>query len=213
VRQANQGVAAARNAGLRLASTPFVLCLDADDHLAEGALALLRGALDAHPSAGFAYGHQRWFGAWSGVMRMPPYDPLVLLDRHVIGLTALMRAEVVRDTGGFDEAVPAFEDWELWLHALAKGWTGVRVDAVTLEYRRHGGAKQFADRRRYRATRRHLHAKHAALYASRRELAASSSLGAAGRALHRGYWGPRPLPAAVESKVYDLVFRRRAGAA
>jgi GT2 family glycosyltransferase len=146
-------------------------------------------------------------------MRMPPYDALALLDRHLIGLTALMRRAVVHDTGGFDEEIPAFEDWELWLHALAKGWRGVRVDAVTLEYRRHPAAKQHRDRRRYRATRRHLHAKHATLYGRRRELAASTALGRAGRLAHRAYWGPRPLPARVESRLYDLVFRRRARAA
>ena len=209
VRQANAGVVAARNAGLARAGTPYVLFLDADDRLAPGALAAMRAALDRHPEAAFAYGHHRFFGAWNADMRFPPYDPLRLLDRHLIGLTALARRELFDGTGGFDPAFEAFEDWELWLNALAHGHRGVRVDAVTLEYRRHGESKVGGDRREYRRMRRHLREKHAALYASRRSLARESSLGPAGRLVYRWYWGPRPLPARVERALYDAVFRRR----
>jgi glycosyltransferase involved in cell wall biosynthesis len=209
VRQANAGVVAARNAGLERARTPFVLFLDADDRLAPGALVAMRRALEQHPEAGFAYGHQRFFGSWNAVMRFPEYDPLRLLDRHLIGLTALARREVLDDTGGFDPAFEAFEDWELWLNALAHGHRGVRVDAVTLEYRRHAGSKVGGDRHAYRRTRRRLHEKHAGLYASRRSLARESSLGPASRLVYRWYWGPRPVPARVERALYDAVFRRR----
>jgi glycosyltransferase involved in cell wall biosynthesis len=209
VRQANAGVVAARNAGLKRARTPFVLFLDADDRLAPGALVAMRRALDENPSAAFAYGHHRFFGAWDAVMRFPPYDPLRLLDRHLIGLTALTRREVLEDTGGFDPSFEAFEDWELWVHGLARGHRGVRVDEITLEYRRHGDSKVGADRYLYRRMRRRLREKHAALYASRRELARESSLSPAGRLLYRWYWGPRPLPARAERALYDVAFARR----
>jgi GT2 family glycosyltransferase len=209
VRQANAGASAARNAGLARAATPYVLCLDADDRLAPGALPRLRAALDEHPSAGFAYGHQRLFGALDGEMRFPPYDPLRLLDRHLIGPTALMRRAMLEDVGGYDAAFALYEDWELWLNALAHGWRGVRVDALVHEYRRHAGSKLGTDRRRYRAFRRQAHVKHAALYARRRELARESDLGPAGRLVYRWFWGPRPLPAAVEEAAHRVIFRRR----
>jgi glycosyltransferase involved in cell wall biosynthesis len=209
VRQANAGVVAARNAGLARSRTPYVLFLDADDRLAPGALRAMREALEADPGAAFAYGHQRFFGAWNAVMRFPPYDPLRLLDRHLIGLTALARRELLDDTGGFDAAFEAFEDWELWLNALAHGHRGVRVDTVTLEYRRHGESKVGGDRHAYRRTRRRLREKHAALYRTRRELARESTLGPTARLVYRWYWGPRPVPARVERALYDAVFSRR----
>ena len=206
VRQANAGVAAARNAGLSRADTPLVLVLDADDRLAPRALRAMREGLDAAPAAGFAYGHHRFIGGWSGELRFPPYDPLRLLDRHLIGATALTRREVIEQTGGFDPGFTAFEDWEFWVNALAHGWRGVRVDAVTLEYRRHGETKLWADRRRYRAARRRLRAKHAALYARRAELAAESDLGTAGRLTYRWFWGVRPVPAALEAAVHRTMW-------
>jgi glycosyltransferase involved in cell wall biosynthesis len=208
IRQDNARVAAARNAGLARARTPFVLFLDADDRLAPGALDLMRRALAEHPQASFAYGHHQYFGAWRALVRFPPYDPLRLLDRHLIGLTTLARRELFDDTGGFDASFAAFEDWELWVNALAHGHRGVRVDAVTLEYRRHADSKVGADRHVYRRMRRRLREKHARLYADRAALAAESSLGAAGRLAYRAYWGPRPLPAALERGLYELVLGR-----
>src|SRR3954451_6868434 len=209
VRQENAGVVAARNAGLARSRTRYVLFLDADDRLAPGALAVMRRALESDAEAGFSYGHHRYFGAWNTIVRFPPYDPLRLLDRHLIGLTALARREVLDETGGFDPAFEAFEDWELWVNALAHGHRGVRVDAVTLEYRRHGKSKVGGDRRAYRRMRRRLHEKHASLYASRRELARESTLGPVGRLVYRWYWGPRPLPARAERALYDAVLSRR----
>jgi glycosyltransferase involved in cell wall biosynthesis len=209
VRQANAGLAAARNAGFARSSTPFVLFLDADDRLAPGALAAMREGLERHPEASFAYGYQRFFGDWNAVLRFPPYDPLRLLDRHLIGPTTLARREVFEDTGGFDPEFGTLEDWEMWLHALAHGHRGVRVDAVTHEYRRHGQTMVDDARRSYRRSRRLLREKHAELYASRRRLARESSLGPFARLVYRWFWGPRPLPARVERALYDVLFRRR----
>jgi glycosyltransferase involved in cell wall biosynthesis len=201
------GAAAPRNAGIARAGTPLVLTLDADDRLAPGALETLHRALDAVPDASFAYGHQRFFGEMGGEMRFPPYDPYRLLYRHLIGPTALMRRELLADTGGYDPAFALYEDWELWVNALAHGHRGVRVDAVTHEYRRHGGSKLGRDRRRYREFRRALRAKHGELFARRDELAEQSDLSAVGRMAYRLYWGPRPLPAAVEDAAYRVLFR------
>ena len=211
LRLENAGVANARNAGLARADTPLVLVLDADDRLAPGALAVLHSALDEHPRAGFAYGDQRFFGSWTGSIRFPPYDPLRLLDRHLIGPTALMRAELIRDTGGYDPAFALYEDWELWLDALAHGWHGVHVDAFTHEYRQHGTSKLSTDRRRYRSFRRQAMAKHRSLYASRSELARSSDLTALQRAVYRWFWGPRPLPAAVEARAARVLLSGSSG--
>jgi glycosyltransferase involved in cell wall biosynthesis len=209
VRQANAGPSIARNTGMARAETPLVLCLDADDRLAPGALRRLLDGLGERPEAGFAYGAQRFFGRWDAVWDVPDYDPLRLLDRHLIGPTALMRRELVRDTGGYDPAFAEYEDWEIWVNALAHGWRGVRVPGVVLEHRIHGPSKLGADRRRYRAMRAQLRRKHAGLYRRRGELARESSLGLPGRLAYRLFWGPRPLPAQVDRLLQELAFRGR----
>ena len=209
VRQENQGVAAARNNGWRRAGTPYVLFLDADDRLAPGALELLRAPLEADPKLGFAYGRMRFFGDWEGELRFPPYDPYALLYRHTIGLSALVRRQVLEDIGGFDPEFRQLEDWELWVNALSHGWRGLQVDAVTVEYRRHASSKHAEDRRGYREAYRRMKTKHARLYRERDRFAAESALGSPGRLLHRAYWGPRPVPASVEQGLYRLLWRRK----
>ena len=213
IRQANAGPSVARNTGLRAAQTPYLIVLDADDHLVPTALALLREPLDRDPRAGFTYGVTRFFGDWEGDLRFPPYDPYKLLYRHIIGSTALMRRELFEQVGGFDPAFTAYEDWAFWLDALAKGWRGQNVDAVTFMYRRHGSTRHIGARAQYRKWYRVLRRKHRELYASagRRRLAAESDLSPIGRAVYRWWWGARPLPARMEVALQALLWRPGAG--
>jgi GT2 family glycosyltransferase len=204
IRRQNQGVARARNIGLARVATPYVLVLDADDRLAPGALTTLRAPLDADPKLGFAYGRMKFFGDWDGELRFPPYDPYALLYRHTIGLSALARREVFEATGGFDPAFEQFEDWELWVNALAHGWQGRQVDAVTVEYRRHAQAKQRSDRRVYRRMYRQLRAKHADLYSN----PPPSRLSLPKRLWYRLFWGLRPVPARLETALHRLIWRK-----
>lgn len=209
LRQANAGVAAARNMGLSNVGTPYALILDADDRLAADALVRLRGPLAEDPALGFAYGVMRFFGAWDGVVKLPPYDPYRLLYRHNIGSTALVRRELIDDLGGFDPAFAGYEDWEFWLSALERGWRGRRVEQVTLYYRRHGAGRHTGARPHYHASFRQIRRKHAALYGrvGRRRLARESNLSVAGRLLYRYWWGARPLPARVELALQSALWR------
>jgi GT2 family glycosyltransferase len=210
VHQANAGVAAARNAGAAVADTPLLLMLDADDRLRPGALAALRRPLEADPSLGFAYGDAEFFGAWSGRLAFPDFDGYRLLYRSIVTATSLMRREAFEAVGGFDVTLPGYEDWDLYLGALERGWGGRRVPEVVLDYRRHSTSRLAADRADYRPRYRAIRAKHAALYARSGELASESSLGPAGRLAYRTWWAWRPLPGAVEQPLYRVLFRATA---
>jgi glycosyltransferase involved in cell wall biosynthesis len=208
--QANAGLAAARNRGLSEAETPYLMALDADDRLPLSALRVLRQLLDEDPKLGFSYGLIEFFGDWEGLMRMPPYDPYKLIYRHIIGPTALLRRELFEDVGGYHQ-FGGYEDWEFWVHALARGWRGRRVETVTWHYRRHGETMYAGARERYRHWYRLLRGRHGQLYTrdGRSRLAAESSLGPAGRLLYRWWWGARPLPARVEIALQSLLWRAK----
>jgi glycosyltransferase involved in cell wall biosynthesis len=211
LRQPNAGLAEARNRALRQVRTRYVLMLDADDRLVADALERLRAPLDAEPALGFSYGIMCFFGDWEGAIRMPPYDPYRLLYRHNIGATALVRRELFEDLGGYDATFRGYEDWELWLHALERGWRGWRVETVTLLYRRHGATMLRGARAHYRASFRQLRRKHAVLYSRtwRRRLRSESDLGRAGGLLYSWWWGWRPLPARLELALQSALWRPR----
>jgi glycosyltransferase involved in cell wall biosynthesis len=208
LRQANAGLSAARNAGYRSTDTPLVISLDADDRLAPDALRRLKRPLMEDPSLGFSYGVTRFFGDWDGTMDFPPLDAYRLLHRHIIGPVGLTRRALWEDVGGYDPAFrTGYEDWDFWLGALERGWRGAKVDEVTFLYRRHGETMVFGARREYRRLYGMLRDKHAALFARSSELARASDAGVLERALYRYFWGPRPVPPAMEQAIYRLVFR------
>jgi glycosyltransferase involved in cell wall biosynthesis len=206
VRIPNSGLSAARNAGVHRSGTPFVLPLDADDKLAPGALSALRAPLEAEPGLGFTYGLSELFGAGSGTLRMPPYDPWRLLYRSIVSHTSLIRREAFDAGGGYDAAVDGYEDWDFYLRLLERGWEGRQVPEVTLLWRRHGPSMLSQVRGDYRRRYRELRRRHADLYARSAQLRSRTPLGPAGRLVYRTFWAWRPVPARVEAAVYRLVF-------
>jgi glycosyltransferase involved in cell wall biosynthesis len=138
LRQANAGVAVARNAGLAAARGEALLFLDADDWLAPDALRRLATAFRAAPDAALAY------GPWAAVaeaarpgdlpltLKTGPFPTGDVLDRLLVrnllvnGGHALIRREALDAAGGFRPGIRYGEDWECWVR-LALGGRFARV--------------------------------------------------------------------------------------
>lgn len=70
------------------------------------------------------------------------FDPERLARENYIPATVLIRRSLVADLGGWRDGVQhGWEDWDLWLRALATGARFVCVPVVTWVYRFHGGNK------------------------------------------------------------------------
>jgi glycosyltransferase involved in cell wall biosynthesis len=212
IRQQNAGVSAARNAGFESSDSELLLMVDADDRLTLDALDVLRPPLEANPDVGYCYGLMKLIGAWSGVLRFPDFDPYILLHRSIAGAQlGLVRRRCWEEAGGFDPAIDGYEDWDFCLSALEKGWRGLQINRVTHEYRKHERSGEEEHRRRYRHVYRQIRAKHADLFARRKEFAAESELGPLHRLVYRTFWAWRPIPARLEKAIYrNVLFRRRA---
>jgi glycosyltransferase involved in cell wall biosynthesis len=134
VRQANGGVAAARNAGIREAKGDLVAPVDADDVWAPTKIERQVEALRRRPAAVLVY---TWFASIDARGRITGYggrhqhggDALRAMCRTNLvgnGSGALMRKAAVIAAGGYDETLRArggqgCEDYKLYLRLAALG--------------------------------------------------------------------------------------------
>ncbi len=151
VRQENQGPGAAREAGLKLTTAPYVCFLDCDDRIAPGGLTRLRAALEQHPDWGMVSGRAMIIdehGAPTGALMSPQPETTdlygELLERTYICPpgSVLFRRSFLEDVGGWRTDLNRWgvEDYDVYLRLARKGPIGCVQDIVN-EYRRHSGSQ------------------------------------------------------------------------
>ncbi len=180
VRQANGGIASARNRGLAEADpdSKYLSFLDHDDVWEPDALATLKAALDANPAASAAHGiaryigsdgklfspgelekkgHVRYIARKNRLIQLLAKEPtgfptIILWNPMCTAGLALIRRSVLQSVGGFDpKAVPA-DDWDMWIRLARRGIL-VFVEKVVLGWRKHDWNTSNDDRRMAGAVR------------------------------------------------------------
>lgn len=148
IRQQNQGVAAARNAGIRAACGEWVAFLDADDALLPQAIESNLACAKAHPAAGVIYGDAAVVDPDGSQQCLflegkPPAEGWVfdrLLNSGFINCSAVMvRRQALLEVGLFRAGMRHAEDYELWLR-LARHCEFARVpEPIAVYYRQPSG--------------------------------------------------------------------------
>lgn len=166
VHQANAGLSASRNTGMRVASFDHALFLDADDLLPPGTVAVMirawRQQTDRGTAPALVAGARRFFDDGS-----PPAAPepesldggavtaTDLLLRSQFPCTVLADRRILQGLGGFDQTLAASEDRDMWIRVAARHavW---RLDRVVLWNRCHGVQMSRHAERQTRSVRRVL---------------------------------------------------------
>ena len=149
IRQANRGVSAARNLGVRHACGTYVAFLDSDDLWLPGKLAIQTAFMEQNRTVQICQTDEIWIR--NGVRvnpkvkhRKPSGDIFrPSLELCLVSPSAVMlRRSFFAEMGGFDENYPVCEDYDLWLRiAVAHP---VPLINQTLVVKRGGHADQLS---------------------------------------------------------------------
>lgn len=125
--QENQGLAGARNTGIRVASGNLIGLLDADDEWHSDYLEQMVSLTARHPGASVFYCMAQCMDEGGRNLPQyiggPPVDPMdlyqvLLRANFIIPSTVLFRRISILESGCFDANLRSCEDWDLWLRLL-----------------------------------------------------------------------------------------------
>jgi len=144
--QKNQGISAARNTGARHSRGGFLVFLDPDDMLLRTALEIGVRCLKANPDCALVSGNCQFIAA-DGTPIRTPQSPQSVDKEHYLALlyfnyiwnpaNVMYRREVFESVGGFDPAIGAAEDCDLYLR-ITRRFSMRCHGKIVAKYRRHG---------------------------------------------------------------------------
>jgi glycosyltransferase involved in cell wall biosynthesis len=122
LQQANRGVSAARNAGIRSSRGEYIALLDSDDFWLPGKLTTQVDYFRRHPKALICQTQEIWIR--NGIRVNPGKrhrkEAGMIFERSlalclVSPSAVMLRPSLLAEVGLFDESLPACEDYDLWL--------------------------------------------------------------------------------------------------
>lgn len=139
LRQENQGLPAARNAGIKAARSDYVVPLDCDDWLEPDFLEKTLSALRSNPDAAFAFSHLALEGDASGRLSKH-YNFFEQLFLNQLPYCLMMPKNLWAEAGGYDTGFRhGYEDWEFNIRLGGRGKFGVVVTEPLFHYRVRAG--------------------------------------------------------------------------
>jgi glycosyltransferase involved in cell wall biosynthesis len=138
----NAGLAASRNRGTFHAVGEYISFIDADDLWTPDKLETQLKALQDNPEAAVAYSWTNYIDESGQFLRRggyltangDVYAKLLVVDFLENGSNPLIRRQALIQVGGFDESLPAAEDWDILLR-LAAQYSFVAVPHPQILYR------------------------------------------------------------------------------
>jgi glycosyltransferase involved in cell wall biosynthesis len=137
LKQENSGLAAARNAGIKISSGKYILPLDADDRIGPEYLTEAVMALNNDNELKLVYCRSEFFGEQCGEWMLQDYSPERLLTNNIIFCSAIFRRIDFDRIGGYDGSFrySGHEDWDFWISILLPEGKVLKLPKILFFYR------------------------------------------------------------------------------
>jgi len=134
-----RGLADARNCGIEAnPHADAILPLDADDQLDPRAIAEMVSHVPARRSLYIVSSDLQEFGDRTAYWRLPPLDNAS--EQNPLTCASLFSRKLWEEVGGYDPTTIRMEDWDFWLHGLARDPAVVQIRLPLLRYRVHAAS-------------------------------------------------------------------------
>ena len=140
----NRGVSAARNSGLKIAKGKYIAYLDDDDVFLPEHLETLLSFLEKSPykvayTDAYRTQLEKRDGKYAVIKREKrwsvDFNPDQILVKNIAPPISFMHERSCLDSVGlFDEQLPFYEDWDLWIR-LSRKYKFAHINKVTCEHR------------------------------------------------------------------------------
>nr|WP_309759704.1 glycosyltransferase family A protein [Flavobacterium sp.] len=145
INQANAGPSKSRNNGAHIATGTYLMFLDADDLLAPTYIDSCIAKLERDKNLNIVYTEGEYFGAKKGKWNLPNFSIPNFLEANCIPISAVIRNEVFKKVGGFDENLGYTEDWDLWIRIVQEVGGVYKIDQPLFFYRKRFDKSSITD--------------------------------------------------------------------
>lgn len=173
----NGGLGSARNAAICEALGDYIFPLDSDDLIEPTTLRHCVEAMENRPELSAISTYCSFFEDGSDARNQIDYvipydlDPLLIFLENRAGVAASMFRKKVFETHRYDESLPAFEDWDLWMQLAVEGAQVEVLPELCFRYRRRVGSMVSSEGFARKAQLMHRladrHSKHLCFYGDR----------------------------------------------
>lgn len=143
IKQPNAGPASGRNAGIKMAQGEYIAFLDADDIWMPDKVKEQMNVFQENPNAALVYSRaavlnqkDNNLSSYTGDVYSGKIFEKLLENCPIVLTTVIVKSDVIKQNGGFNESLFTAEDTNLFLK-IAKGYEIVCTDKVLAYYRKH----------------------------------------------------------------------------
>ena len=138
--QQNKGPAAARNLGIRAAQYDILAFLDSDDHWHKNKLKMQYAALIGNPDIMISHTREKWLRRGKHLNQKMKHQPgngnifEDCLQLCAVGMsTVMLRKDLFKNVGFFNENLRCCEDYDLWIRTSCRHSFLLVDDALTVK--------------------------------------------------------------------------------